>query len=64
MAEMLRQAPGHDSRGPVAYVVNPERIGFAHSFAEASKADRPVKLFTSLRQARQGVGQATAERRG
>jgi hypothetical protein len=55
VAEMLRRAPGHDRRGPVAYVVNPDRIGFANKFAEESATDRPVKLFTSLRDARQWI---------
>lgn len=62
VADMLRRGRDHDRRGPVAYVINPDRIGFAHRFAEASKADRPVRLFTSLRQARQWVTQAMAER--
>jgi len=62
VAEMLRRAPGHDRRGPVAYVINPERIGFAHSFAEQSQADRPVRLFTSLREARRWIAETMASR--
>jgi hypothetical protein len=52
IAAMLRTGPGSEARGPVAYVINPDRVGFAHSFAEASKSDRPIKLFISLHEAR------------
>jgi hypothetical protein len=57
IAAMLRSGPGSDARGPVACVINPDRVGFAHSFAEASKSDRPIKLFTSLHEARRWVAQ-------
>lgn len=51
IAAMLRGDPG-SGRGPVAFVINPNRVGFAHAFADATKGDRPVKLFRSLRDAR------------
>jgi len=57
IAAMLRSGPDGQARGPAAYVINPDRVGFAHSFAEASKSDRPIKLFTSLHEARRWVAQ-------
>jgi hypothetical protein len=57
IAAMLRTGPGSEARGPAAYVINPDRVDFAHSFAEASKSDRPIKLFTSLHEARRWVAQ-------
>jgi hypothetical protein len=57
IAAMLRAAPGGETRGPVAFVIDPHRVGFAHSFAEASKNDRAIKLFTSLHEARRWVAQ-------
>ncbi|MCF8532964.1 MAG: hypothetical protein K9G48_08170 [Reyranella sp.] len=51
IAAMLRGDPG-SGRGPVAFVINPNRVGFAHAFADATKGERPVKLFRSLRDAR------------
>ena len=58
-AEILRKAPGYDRRGPVAYVINPDRVGFAIKFAEASQKDRPVRLFRSLREARTWIEEVT-----
>jgi hypothetical protein len=57
IAAMLRTGSGSEARGPVAYIINPDRVGFAHSFAEASKSDRPIKLFTSLHEARRWIAQ-------
>ena len=51
IAAMLRGDPG-SGRGPVAFVINPDRVGFAHAFADVTKGDRPVKLFRTLREAR------------
>jgi hypothetical protein len=51
IAAMLRGDPG-SGRGPVAFVINPNRVGFAHAFADVTKGERPVKLFRSLRDAR------------
>lgn len=56
IAAMLRGDPG-SGRGPVAFVINPNRVGFAHAFADATKGDRPVKLFRSLREARKWLAE-------
>ena len=56
IAAMLRGDPG-SGRGPVAFVINPNRVGFAHAFADVTKGDRPVKLFHTLREARKWLGE-------
>jgi hypothetical protein len=33
-------------------VINPNRKGFADAFAEVTKGERPIMLFTSLHEAR------------
>ena len=53
IAASLRKAP--DSQGPVAFVVDPDREGFAHAFADAVKCDRLIGLFRSIHEARQWV---------
>jgi hypothetical protein len=60
IAEMLRGDPG-SGRGPVAFVINPTRIGFAHAFADVTSGDRPVGLFHTLREAREWLSK---QRRG
>ena len=40
IAVMLRGEPGAASRGPIAFVINPERQGFADLFAEATRTGR------------------------
>jgi hypothetical protein len=63
IAAMLRGDPG-SGRGPVAFVINPNRVGFAHAFADATQGDRPVKLFRNLRDARKWLDeQPRVERR-
>ena len=52
MAVMLRAEKGAATRGPIAFVVHSERQGFADLFADATKPDRPVRLFRSLHDAR------------
>lgn len=52
MAVSLRGEPGAAQRGAIAFVINPEREGFADLFAEATQGDRPVRLFRSLHDAR------------
>ena len=52
VADLLRGAPGDTSRGPVAFVINPERIGFANVFADVTHGERPIQLFRSLHEAR------------
>ncbi|MBX9875201.1 MAG: hypothetical protein K2X84_10110 [Beijerinckiaceae bacterium] len=52
MATMLRAEKGAATRGPIAFVIHPERQGFADLFADATRTDRPVRLFRSLHDAR------------
>ena len=52
VADLLRGAPGDTSRGPVAFVINPDRIGFANVFADVTQGERPIQLFRSLHEAR------------
>lgn len=52
VAGLLRAPPGNPSRGPVAFVINPARIGFAHVFADITRDDRPIRLFRSIHEAR------------
>jgi len=50
IADLLRGGP--ETRGAVAFVVNPERTGFAEAFADVTRGERPVELFRSLHAAR------------
>ncbi len=59
IAEMLRGDPG-SGRGPVAFVINPDRVGFAHVFADVTQGDRPVALFRTLREARAWLARQSA----
>ena len=52
IAALLRGHPKDRSRGPVAFVVNPDRRGFADAFAEVTQGERPIRLFKSLHAAR------------
>ena len=63
IVRMMREGPGHEVRGPVACVVDARNAGSARIFAEQSAGDRPIKLFTTLREARQWAEQMMAERR-
>ena len=64
IAAFLRADPKASSRGPLAFVVNPERAQFAEKFAELTADERPVKLFTTLRAARRWLDEcATIEPR-
>lgn len=49
---MVRETLGSAARGPVAFVIDPDRQGIADVFADVTKGDRPVKLFRSLHEAR------------
>jgi hypothetical protein len=53
MAVSLRGEPGAATRGPIAFVIDPAREGFAELFTEATQIDRPVKMFRSLHDARE-----------
>jgi hypothetical protein len=52
VAALLRGDPADTKRGPVAFVVDPGRRGFAEAFAEVTRGERPIKLFRSLHAAR------------
>lgn len=52
IADMLSGDTDSPLRGPVAFVVNPARKGFAEAFAEVTKGERPIELFSSLHAAR------------
>jgi hypothetical protein len=41
-----------EKRHLVAFVIVPDRVGFAHTFADATKTAHPAKLFRSLHDAR------------
>ncbi len=66
VADLLRGAPEEASRGPVAFVIDPERIDFPHIFADVTQSERPIQLFKSLHEARawiERVRQGSPERR-
>ena len=50
LAAVLRNV-GKMKRGPVAFLIAPERADFARAFA-ATQTERPVRMFTSIHQAR------------
>lgn len=52
IAALLRGDPADTKRGAVAFVINPNRKGFADAFAEVTKGERPIQLFSSLHEAR------------
>ena len=52
IATLLRGDAKDRTRGPVAFVVNPDRKGFADAFAEVTQGERPIRLFKSLHTAR------------
>ena len=41
-----------EARGPIAFVVDAQRGGFARAFAQQTQSEGPIRLFTSLREAR------------
>lgn len=61
IAKALRGGPDATPRGPLAFVVDPEREGFAEVFAEATGDDRPIKLFESLHEARRWLAENLVE---
>jgi hypothetical protein len=50
LAAVLRSV-GKIKRGPVAFLINPTRADFARAFA-VTQTERPVRMFTSIHQAR------------
>jgi hypothetical protein len=62
IAELLRGGPDV-KRGPVAFLISPDKGEFARAFA-ATQGERPVSVFRSLREARAWLaGIDEAERR-
>jgi hypothetical protein len=59
LVAVLRRV-GKIKRGPVAFLVAPERADFARAFA-VSQQDRPVRLFTSIHQARDWLSHGAQE---
>jgi hypothetical protein len=64
VADLLRSAPGDTSRGPAAFVINPDRIGFANVFADVTQGERPIQLFRSLHEARAWLDRSRVEQDG
>jgi hypothetical protein len=56
LGEMMRGA-STDKRGPIAFVVDKEHTAFPQAFATNTESDGPVRLFTSLREARKWTEQ-------
>jgi len=55
IAAFMRADPMAGTRGPLAFVVDPKRGEHADKFAELTADERPVKVFTSLHEARAWV---------
>jgi hypothetical protein len=55
IAAFMRADPKAASRGPLAFVVDPKRGEQVQKFAEITADERPVKIFTNLRDARAWV---------
>ncbi len=56
LAGLFRGA-SDEKRGPIAFVVSPKRNLFPRAFAVATEGDGPIRLFTSLREARDWLEQ-------
>ena len=59
IAAFMRADPKAGTRGPLAFIVDPKRGDQAHKFAELTAGERPVRVFTSLREARKWVRENT-----
>jgi hypothetical protein len=51
LAQMMR-GDSPEKRGPVAFIIDQERTAFPKAFAHAWEREGPIRLFTSLREAR------------
>ena len=51
VAHLLRGASA-EKRGPVAFIIDPDRTAFPKAFAELTKGEGPIDLFKSLGDAR------------
>lgn len=56
LATLLRGA-STAKRGPIAFVVDPKRTAFPKAFASQTESEGPIRLFTSLRDARKWTEQ-------
>ena len=54
VAQLLRGASS-EKRGPVAFIIEPDRTAFPKAFAELTKSEGPIDMFKSLRDARDWV---------
>jgi hypothetical protein len=45
-------------RGAVAFVIDPNRIGFPNMFADITEGEQPIQLFRILHEARAWIGRA------
>ncbi len=61
VADMLRGRSDVAARGPVAFIIDPTRSGFADVFADVTKGERPVQLFRSLHEARKWLKENSAD---
>jgi hypothetical protein len=52
VADIMHGPADGTVRGPVAFVIDPLRIGFPNMFADLTKGERPIQLFRSLHEAR------------
>ncbi len=64
LAASLRGPADASPRGPLAFLVDPDRPGFAEVFSDASRGDRPIALFKSLRDAREWLAGNLLDRPG
>ncbi len=56
LGEMMRGA-STEKRGPIAFVIDKERTAWPQAFATYTEREGPIKLFTSLREAREWTQQ-------
>ena len=54
VAQLLR-GTSSEKRGPVAFIIDPDRTAFPKAFAELTKGEGPIDMFKSLRDARDWV---------
>jgi hypothetical protein len=57
VAQLLRGASS-EKRGPVAFIIDPERAAFPKAFAELTKGEGPIDMFRSLHEAREWLRRA------
>jgi hypothetical protein len=58
VATLLRTSQTSATHGPVAFIINPERPGFARMFADLIQGELPIRLFRSIHQARAWLAEA------